>query len=193
MTVPVGFVDAWVRMRITGDQEPMYTHLGYRVDTPPFTQSNADALINEMHAAIDGAVSSQYTFDGGYVLVGQDGGDIRYDSIVTRNGALGGSAIVQNVSLLVRKNTGLGGRRNRGRMFIPGTPSTLVSNIGVVTASHVTAAQTAMNLLMSSGLFTASNTDAAVLFHETPPFTPSVITSLDVQPIVATQRRRLRP
>lgn len=193
MSVPIGFVDAWVRYRLTGDTEPMFTHLGYRVDTPPFGQAEADALILEMQAALDGTATSSYTLDGGYVLVGNDGGDLRYDVITSRPGALGGSAIVQNTALLVRKNTGLGGRRNRGRMFLPGTPATFVSPTGVITASHVTAAQTAVNLLMSPALFSAANVDAAVLFHETPPFTPSVITSLDVQPLAATQRRRLRP
>jgi hypothetical protein len=192
MTVPIGFVDAWVRYTLAGDLDPMFTALGYRVDTPPFTQANADALIAEMHAALDGCTTSAYTLDGGFVLVGNDGGDIRYDVTVSRAGALGGSANPQNVATLVRKNTGLGGRRNRGRMFLPGIPEAFTADNGIIAPANVTTLQTAVNLLHSGALFAASNVDAMVLLHSTPPTTPTVINSLDVQNLVATQRRRLR-
>lgn len=192
MAVPIGYVDAWIRYSLAGDLEPMYTHLGYRVDTPPFDQADADALILEMQAALDGTCTNQYTLDGGFVLVGQDGGDLRFDVTSSRLGALGGSAIAQNTAVLVRKNTGLGGRRNRGRMFLPGVTVSFVAANGTITAANVTTLQTAVNLLHSPALFAASNVDAMALFHETPPTTPTIVNSLDVQNLVATQRRRLR-
>lgn len=192
MVVPIGFVDAWTRMRIATDSEPMYCALAWRVATPPFDQADADALINEIAAALDGAVSSEITFDGGFVLVGSDGGDLRYDVTTTRTGTLATGMLPNNCAYLIRKNTTLGGRRNRGRMYLPGVLETNASPSGVLTAASITTAQTAVNLLLVGPLSTG-NVDQAALLHQVGSPTPTQVVSFDVQSQIATQRRRMRP
>lgn len=95
-----------------------------------------------------------------------------------------------NTALLVQKRTLLGGRSGRGRMYWPGLTSTQVVN-GAIAPATVTALQAAFEdwAAILAGAFLTP-----VLFHDelSPVLAPTEITSLEVQGIAATQRRRLR-
>lgn len=109
------------------------------------------------------------------------------------SGALGDSSSpgwTPQVSILVRKNTALGGRRNRGRMFIPGYPENVAAENGGVD----TGAQSAINAQfeqLRDDLVTVELLPV-VLHGDQILTTPTLITSFSVAPVVATQRRRLR-
>ncbi len=105
---------------------------------------------------------------------------------------VGGAALPPNVSVLVRKGTGHGGRKGQGRMFLPGFPEGLVSEGGVVNGTQLTTLNGDLNEFM--GLMDGDNIPL-VLLHgvEDSPPAPYPVTSLVAQPLVATQRRRLRP
>lgn len=190
--IPPGYVEAHVRMDFVGDTEPMFTSCGFRVAAPPFTQADADDLIGSMVATFVNATSTDVSFPGGYVLVGNDGDDGRFDVAFTTvlDGDDGSTCLPQNTALLIQKRSGLTGRRNRGRMFLPGVPRNRVADNGVVEASWV-AARTADYATWLDGFATA-NVDQAVILHSEAPATPAVISSFAVAPLVATQRRRLR-
>ena len=106
-------------------------------------------------------------------------------------GTAASAPLVPNVAILWNKVTALGGRRNRGRAFIPpyapGEGS--VNELGVIVAGVVTATQA---LYDAAFVAAAGAGYDAVLFHQTAPFTPTPITNFVMQPLVATQRRRLR-
>jgi hypothetical protein len=93
-----------------------------------------------------------------------------------------------NVAYLVKKNTGVGGRKNRGRMYVPGCVETKVDSAGIVTPTFQATLQ---------GNFTDWQEAAAVanftmqILHNSV-VDPTVVTSLFVESTVATQRRRLR-
>lgn len=104
------------------------------------------------------------------------------------------------VALLIKKTTNRGGRRGRGRMFLPwAVNETSVSELGVVEAGTLSDFQDAADgFLLAIG--TASGEDGPnpmFLLHvqaddqSTLPGTPSLVSSLQVQSLVATQRRRL--
>jgi hypothetical protein len=103
-----------------------------------------------------------------------------------------------NVALLVHKRTARGGRRGRGRMYIPWTLSTTSTGEGgVIAPASLTPMQTACNVWLSS---ISSGAGPVVLLHRpsTPgtarpstPGSPNVVTSMVVDPLCATQRRRL--
>jgi len=103
-------------------------------------------------------------------------------------GGTGGAAAP---AFLIHKNTDLGGRAGRGRFFLPGVPETAVGPGGVLASGVTTAVNTA---LASFWLDMGDENLGLVLLHSegSPITTPTVITSLSCDPVVATQRRRQR-
>lgn len=122
--------------------------------------------------------------DGGEPLVGVDTG--------TQPGLLSSASPPANVAVLCHKRTAVGGRRNRGRLFLPWfVIETNVAEDGVIDGSTVSAIQTALNNWRTT-LVTASL--PPVVLHSvglTTPGAPTPITSFQVDALVATQRRRL--
>lgn len=104
-------------------------------------------------------------------------------------GGEGEDAIPPNCALLLRKVTANGGRRNRGRMFIPGLPEDILEDGGTVAATPLgvynTRAQQMFDDLVAADL-------SPVVLHNDAHF-PTPITEITVASTIATQRRRLRP
>lgn len=104
-----------------------------------------------------------------------------------------------NVALLVRKLSSRGGRRGRGRMYVPWLlTDTEVDDVGNVLPASRTNLQTAFNNFLTD-LAAASPTGPFApmyLLHSdggsTNPGSPNLVTALQVDSLVATQRRRLR-
>lgn len=117
-----------------------------------------------------------------------------YTSIATGpgGGALSNSTPPVNVAVLVKKITSSGGRRNRGRMFLPGVVSEgAVSESGIISSGAVAALQGACTSFLD--LLVTNGTPMYVL-HNDPPVgvDPAPVIVLQVDNVVATQRRRLR-
>jgi len=192
--IPPGFAEIWVKFALPGDAEPMFSSLA--VDLAPgesATLTLANSLMDVMLTNLDNVLSSSYAVQPGYVLFGNDGGDIRIDSTSTeQQGDVGENALPNNCAVLVRKVTGEGGRRNRGRMFIPGISEEAVDATGAIAGTPLSNWNSAFDDIQTTlvGLATVDN---LVLLHDSAPHTPTVITDLVVQPKIATQRRRLRP
>jgi hypothetical protein len=101
----------------------------------------------------------------------------------------GNSGQVQpNMAILIRKNTSLGGRRGRGRLYWPCAEGE-VDGGGAVLGAKITDLQDAVDSWLSD--LTASGWTMQLLHDANPPL-PSTVTSLAVQATAATQRRRLR-
>ena len=103
-------------------------------------------------------------------------------------GSLGGSTLAPNTCYLVEKNTNLGGRKGRGRMFIPGTVAASMTDTGALNTTRLNA----MNAACSDFLGTLNAADLpAVLLHGDAT-APTDIINMSTDPVLATQRRRLR-
>lgn len=100
------------------------------------------------------------------------------------------STVPPNVAFLMRKNTARGGRRGRGRCFLP---PIWISEANVGVEGIISSASlTPVNVLWSAVLTAlATASIPAVLLHDDGS-TPDVITSWFIDSVVATQRRRLR-
>jgi hypothetical protein len=193
--IPPGFGEINMQFNLTGDPQPMITSLGLDLTTGVVPdQTEANTMLTAMQTAFDEVLTATYSIGPGWVIYGQDGpDDIRVDgTIAPVSGDQAVSPLVSNTAVLVRKVTGLGGRRNRGRMYIPGTPETWVDSLGQLELVNLTTWQTQMTNLRAD-LIGLPTIDNLVVLHESAPFTPTVITGLTVQRLVATQRRRLRP
>jgi hypothetical protein len=108
-------------------------------------------------------------------------------------GLVGGgdiTPVIPNMAALVKKNTNLGGRRGRGRMYLPFVTEGMHTSGGVLDPAAVTNLTDQMedfrNAMETSAL-------PLVLLHaDQINFAPTTITSLAAQGVAATQRRRLR-
>jgi hypothetical protein len=123
-------------------------------------------------------------------------------------GSQSNNSMGPNTAILVTKSSAIGGRRGRGRMFLPGVDSDSVDDTGNLLTAFLSDTQDQADLFLE-GL--NSNDVGMHLLHDfaytwvindngqprrvpssTPPPFPNVVTALTVQSLVATQRRRLR-
>lgn len=104
-------------------------------------------------------------------------------------GALVDAPAPPNTAALVKFGSGLVGRANRGRMYLPGVlTDDDVQSDGSIEVGAIASIQGVVNDLMGA-LVTAGT--GPVILHSAVG-TPTLVTSADVQPVAATQRRRLR-
>lgn len=194
MAIPVGSCEVWFQYQIVGDNEPMYTHLAYDLlDVPD--QASVDAGFTSWQTFFKAITTNDSVLVGGHILVGSDPGTVRWESsIVPVVGTVSGVNVPQNTAFLVRKQTTLGGRRNRGRMYIPGVPESWVTGAGVVPIANVGNVNTACAALGIGGsVHTAFGFLGQMqLLHQSGSQTPTEVVDLQCQRVVATQRRRLR-
>jgi|SRR6185312_11470062 len=157
------------------------------------TQALTNTILDAGTNRLKEMVSSSYTVDGAFVIYGNDGGDLRFDGTTAPVAGLRNpNAFPNNCAFLLHKVTGSGGRRGRGRMYVPGCAEGDIDNLGVL-GSTIKAVLDASATNFLSDLVTLADVDACVLLHQSSPFTPTIITGLTVDTRIATQRRRLRP
>jgi hypothetical protein len=146
-------------------------------------------------------LDSNVTLQNTRVSLGTDGGEDLVGSDPT-TGACGlamTAALPPNCAILVHKRTSRGGRRGRGRMYLPwATLGTDVTEGGVISGPKIALVQAAVTVWLSS---IGSGAGPVVLLHRpsspdiqgppTTPGSPNVVTSMVVDPLIATQRRRL--
>lgn len=100
-----------------------------------------------------------------------------------------GPAAPPQVAVLLQKQSGLAGRRNRGRMYVPSVVSSNIDEDGTLDSGAQTAWNAAAGVFLAACL--AQDIDLQI-FHETGADTPTLVTALVAANTVATQRRRLR-
>lgn len=192
LVIPPGFAQVAWRFALAGDNEVMVTTCGMDVsgflgDWQAAADAFRDAFITPFSAA---ERSTAYTFLGVVARIGQDGGPpVIAESPANIPGTLANDPPPQNVAVLVRKSTTLGGRRGRGRMYLPPFG---IGEAGVA-ANGVYISPTRENL--QANIDAWFDGLAPVLLHDsepTPVPDPTPITAFTVDMTVATQRRRLR-
>lgn len=191
--IPPGYAQAeWV-FSLVGDSERMIVTCGYDMDTHTDGQDLADQLRTDFVAGFPVAsIVDDYALEGITVRVGQDGAPpIVFENTTRHAGtATGFEVLPQNCALLVHKRTALGGRRGRGRFYLPPFCENEgdVSAAGVIGSGGVTAIQTKISLAWRLDR-------GAVLLHgDSPsPLVPTPITNgFTLDSRIASQRRRLR-
>lgn len=199
--IPTGFALAAWEFSMPGDVEPWYCTMGVDLPSgggPP--SGAADDLFIAWRDNILGLQSTTMTLNQCIVKVGSDGPPIMgYSTLGTAPGQTSGSFLPQNCAMLVDKLSAAGGRRNRGRMYIPAAlPEANVDNVGTITSGLVTGANAAFGQFLSAlqdGVLPANIAYPPVILHSpgisTLPL-PTPITSFRVQSVISTQRKRLR-
>lgn len=194
LEIPPGFAEVIIPI-----SHPLQSHVAtvtFGIDVSGeggVDSGTADNVMLQWANAMDAIFDSALTMGPVHLIVGQDGGDP--ESIEGTTTSLGASAHASpppNVAVLIKKVTSTGGRRGRGRMFLPWALSASdIDEGGHIAGSTVVSISSAVFDLRST-LETESL--PMVLLHSTgisAAPAPSPITGLFCVPLVATQRRRL--
>ncbi len=127
--------------------------------------------------------------------VGPSSTGATYQDVTAASGNDGGSLLPPNSAVLVQKLTNLGGRKGRGRVYLPGISeiSGTLDSSGTFSSGEAGVITAAMNaLLLDIGTGSASEGAPLVLLHSDST-TPTLIVQFFCENKIATQRRRLRP
>lgn len=198
MDVPIGYSLVQWRLKCAGDSEEMLTGLAYQWAGPAPGEVERD-FAAALFAGVMPSLTVEYSLLGARIVQGSDGPDLIYtvDLATPVNGGVTSGSCPPNTSFLIRKGTGQGGRRNRGRMYIPGVPREAIFANGDIATTTVTGLQTRVDDLQDGPTLVDAGFTTPVLLHglglSPTPVSPTPVTSLNVQTKVATQRRRLRP
>ena len=194
MPVAAGFAECSIMYQHQTLPRPAYSVFGVNP-----ASADPDAIA----AAVFGAwtttggfqtlIDNQVTIGPVTVRFGTDGsGDIVAVGTLTVAGAASGSTCAPNTAVLFRKRTARGGRRGRGRLYLPWAVRTAdLAENGVISAPTVTAMNTCAATVRNA---LSTQSCPMVVLHSpgnTLPGAPDLVTALNVDPLIATQRRRL--
>jgi hypothetical protein len=192
MPIPVGYAQA--NLRFGGSALPTGAEITIGLDVSGFPGTVADVaeLVGDSYEAeVLGGQCSSVSLDEVLVKYGPDATGPSAVYAVNGVGAESGAATPPNVSLLVHKQTALGGRAGRGRMYIPGWPEADIDAGGNWGAGWVTGRAGDLTSWLNA---LDAGSAPAVLLHQpgSPIAVPTPSTALAPQAIAATQRQRLR-
>nr|CRY97808.1 hypothetical protein [uncultured prokaryote] len=148
-----------------------------------------DAVVTAgQDASFKSLIASEATIDSVLVKVGPN--DTGPAATVTwgETGNLSSGAGNPSSSLLVHKNTGLGGRHGAGRFYVPALPEAYILPSGQLDGALVTAAQGIIDSFFDK--LGVAEIEMFLLHGDAT--TPTLVTSLVVEGQVANQRRRNR-
>lgn len=153
----------------------------------------ADEVMADWNTHLAPRLDSGCTAGPVELTVGQDGGTSFVEvGTTTSAGTRAGVSTPPNVAVLVTKRSSQGGRRGRGRMFFPWfILASEVDEVGVMAPAIVTAIQTPMTAFLAA---LVTDLHAMHILHNTgdsPTGSPTLVSTLRVESLIATQRRRL--
>lgn len=201
LVIPTGYAQASVEMRAAGDPDPWYCTFGLDISAVGGDlEAVADSFMAAWYNAFGQELQDNVVNTAVNLVVGQDGPDnLIYRKAYNNPGLSDAPKLPQNCALLVTKNSGLGGRTNRGRFYVPSILSdTTVTNTGVIDAGLVTVydtiANTFLGVLETGGIDPEAVAIPMVILHnqDSPAAIPTPVTSLSCSGVISTQRRRLR-
>jgi len=190
--IPSGSANVIMEFSIAGDSGPALTTFGVTdvqaVNPDDIAEGVADAYsaTDSIQGYVNGSCSLISVST--YKNVGSD--VIALGSWVgNRQGTGPGSASPPQVTWLFHKLTGFGGRQQRGRMFLPGVSEQYVADSGLIESGAYTGISAAAGNFLAA---VATNAGPMTVLHTNPAVFLQEVTTLQVAPKVATQRRRLR-
>ena len=207
MTIPVGFGQATILMSGNGLPTGGAVVLGFENELGSSAQAAADAYGEAWRDQVMPLLTDDVTLDEVVVKLGPDDVGPTASSAYSTAGTIVTENTPPNTAYLVKKTSNLGGRRGRGRIYIPGVDETKVTSDGRLEATKLGQLQTAMDAfegevaLAGFPLMILHNPATIWVLEDGQPRreptadpipVPTPVLDLIVQSTVATQRRRLR-
>ncbi len=202
MIIPGSHGVARLKWQAAGDPDPHMITIGLNHDNTVSTDPSgiaADVRDAWASSVPINALSNLYTFLGVDVTLGPVPGDGPTGGAIANTvGTSTAPVLPSNCSLLVAKITALGGRKFRGRFYMPAgfLAEVNVGHDGAIVSATLTGFQGYMDAFVAALVAKPSIVGPVLLHGETtPPSTvpgPTAITKLLVRSTIATQRRRMR-
>lgn len=159
----------------------------------PFSSALADDILTSFSAAFSPVIDDDVLIGPVRATVGQDGAPLVVEGTIDTTGARSVLALPPNCCVLIKKRGSLGGKRGRGRFFLPWAVAAGETNeAGTITSTVVTAVQAAATTFLAD--LAGSVGAPMVVLHSTGISTvpePAPVTTLTVDSLISTQRRRL--
>lgn len=202
--IPNGFGAVSLRIQTPAAGGPAFITWGIRSDLGDDPSVITDAVRDAIDVAFgqsltwDAHFTEDYNPDQVQVLYRSSTGDLfSFVANTTVPTGIPFEPEAPQVAALVKKSTSFAGRQFRGRMFVPGIAQGAVDADGTLTAGAVTGIQGLFDSNPNSLLQQHATKDVPmVLLHNDPLVgvapAPTTLDNLFVEPLVATQRRRLR-
>lgn len=183
-SIPPGFARVQVLLELVGGHDCISTW-DYEVSAPP-TSTDVFNLSAQVAPAWKAQLNSGSLYKGLKVFVGQDGDPILLETTNQAGvGGRGSALAAPQCQGLINKKTGLAGRRQRGRSFIPNMIESQVGDLGDVDSTGKGLIQAIADIMFGGN----TPFDTLVLLHSDGS-TPTEVTSVVASGKVATLRRR---
>ena len=198
--LPVGHGDgSWI-MRATGQARPYICTMSFNFTSAPTSVQLLD-IQDAWGDTVMTMVQSGVVLENFHVFYKLDSSnDQVFDANgppIAGSGGLAGTSHPPNVAYLARKQTAYAGRRNVGRLYIPGVPEAGADGLGNVDAALITTWNTKLGTLFSRltqynpEIVHSKQWDPTEEPNPPTPALPTPITGLVLDNVIATQRRRL--
>lgn len=151
-------------------------------------QEACDTAAAYWGSVVEGVCASGYESLLTTLKVGPNSTGATYETATDVQGTNGAEPVMPQVAVLVKKLTGIGGRSQRGRLYMPGFNAAEAFVDGSIGTTSVSDMQVVFDTFLA-GLAT-EGIPMALLHSQSSD--PTEVTSLVVQSKVATQRRRMR-
>jgi hypothetical protein len=198
VVIPNGELQATFMFTCGGSPKTPTWNLGFKADNGGGASSTAEEIYNAFAEAVAGpdlpyqpaGMNDAWTFLGVRVSIASMSGPIVAEYIDPVVGTTTASALPMNCTMLLTKRTNAGGRRNRGRGYLPAAhlAESAVDSVGIINPTLVTSMQglydNAFDKLTSGAL--------EPCVHHSDGGGGTVISSWTIGSLIATQRRRIR-
>lgn len=193
--VPVGYVDFILNITRAGDPEPFAVTFGAKTGAGPFDQISLAGVAAAATDQLAELLLSGDTLSEITAYVANDGPPFIYTQAIGTAGDWNGQPLPSNCAVVITKDTGLGGRWNRGRVFWPSIAEGQVDGNGLITPAIAQAYSDRWNAFMGQVMNAdpGPQLDSLVVFHdETLGLLPTPIINFRAEAKIGTQRRRMR-
>lgn len=198
MPIPVGAKEATWVFSVVGNDHSITHSIGI-IDVDVITPRTNAELANLIKTNWSGTgapyaasnMPTDYRLQNVTVSEMQVDGPISATSTGIVVGTGGQAPVPINCSLLVTKNTGVGGRRNKGRMYLPPflPGESQVDPNGELDSGVAATIQGQIDVAVAADVV---DDIGYQLYHQTGDQTPTAVTELSLANQIATQRRRMR-
>lgn len=188
MTIPDGYGQLSFVHQGAGIEGEAVVTFGFRNDAGQSASLIADGAGTLWIPVVEATCVEQITFTETRCKLGPDATGAFAQSGFNNPGDQGLDPAAPQLAMLVAKLSALGGRRGRGRSYVPGPPDVLDHDTGLWDAGYVTQVQTAFE---DFGAAMSLADWVPVILHEGNT-TPTPITAYAVRSRSGTQRRRNR-
>lgn len=197
--IPLGFADISLQFQSSATPRPAFVTFGVATaETDPMVLGLAVQTATIAASSFMSKMDNGVTLTAVHVSLGTTNPDEPLHAVFpsTTAGSIVLGSPPPNVAVLMHKRTARGGRRGRGRLFVPWyCQATDISEAGIIAATPLAGIQTAMTtwlgLLAPNQMVILHSVSAPGVDEPTTPGTPNIVTSLTADRLVATQRRRL--